>query len=201
MFGANIPEAWLFYADGSYIATRLLWFTNFMFEAPVGAHRTIELYLKTYLVSKDEVVEKGSIVWGHDLPQLGHACVRHNHDFENVDFVRRISFYQRYHDLVRYPTEIESKLQDSGLIWFSFDSAILPLDEVVAFIRSRISLPNEAWMKSRLNMLYKSTEQQWAYQRRALTDQNNHISEIICESTSDVQINFHPNFNFDLPGC
>ena len=46
MFGKDYSDIWVYYADNSYIATRLLWFTGFMLEAPVNSHRTIELYLK-----------------------------------------------------------------------------------------------------------------------------------------------------------
>jgi hypothetical protein len=201
MFGTNNLEAWLFYADGSYVATRLLWFMNFMFQAPVNSHRTIELYLKTYLVSKGKIIKKGKQAWGHDLQQLARACTSHNEDFTDTALLRRISFFQRYHDLVRYPSEIEGKLEDGSLIWFGFDSAILPLDEVVAFIRPRIPLTNQAWTNSRLNTLYRNNEPEWSYQRKALIDHNSHIHEIICESTNNVRINFDPRFSLDLPGC
>lgn len=201
MFGTDIAEAWLYYADGSYVATRMLWFTNFRLEAPVGSHRTIEMYLKTYLVSKGNIIKKGKQGWGHDLQQIAHLCAYHNADFTNTDLLRRISYYQRYHDLVRYPTEIDGKQDDGSLIWFSFDSAIMPLDEIVAFIRPRIVLTDEDWTKSRINMLYKNDKPEWSYQRKALTDHNNFIEEIVCASTKNMKIDFDPNFRFDLPGC
>lgn len=71
MFGNTYSDIWLDYADKSYIATRLLWFTGFTIEAPVSAHRTIELYLKSYLVGQVIRVEKGSPAWGH---RVGDLC-------------------------------------------------------------------------------------------------------------------------------
>ena len=63
MFDPSSPQIWLGYADHSYVATRLLWFTGFPFEAPVSAHRTIELYLKTFLVGNGEKIAKGQPGW------------------------------------------------------------------------------------------------------------------------------------------
>lgn len=201
MFGINNPEAWLFHADGSYIATRLLWFSHFMIEAPVNSHHTIELYLKTYLVSSGATIKKGQRSWGHDLVQLTKACSNYSIDFSTPELVRRIAFYQRYHELVRYPSEIEGALQDGSLIWFSFDSAILPLDEVVAFVRPRIHLSNECWKNSRLNMLSREEKPEWSLQQRALKNTNNYINQINCDHTHHTQIKFDSHFKLDLPGC
>lgn len=52
MFGNDYSDVWLSYADNSYIISRLLWFTGFMLECPVNVHRTIELYLKAFLVGQ-----------------------------------------------------------------------------------------------------------------------------------------------------
>ena len=60
MFGKDYGDIWVHYADDSYIATRLLWFTGLWFEASVNAHRTIELYLKAYLVGQEIGITKGS---------------------------------------------------------------------------------------------------------------------------------------------
>ena len=70
MFGTDNPAVWVAYADRSYLITRLLWFTGFMFDAPVSSHRTLELYLKAFLVSQGEDVAKGKVTWGHDLKGL-----------------------------------------------------------------------------------------------------------------------------------
>jgi HEPN domain-containing protein len=201
MFGIDLPIVWLYYADGSYLATRLLWFTNFMVEALVNSHRTIELYLKTYLVSKRQVVKKGEHSWGHNLQQLANLCAGFDNDFKNIQLSRRIVFYQRYHELVRYPSEIKGQLQDGSLIWFSFDSAILPLDELVAFIRPRITLSEDEWKKSRINILFQDDRPEFSFQRRALIDTNKHLQQIVCSITHNAQIEFDPNFRLDLPGC
>lgn len=74
MFGTDLQEAWVDYADRSYLITRLIWFAGFMIDASVNSHRTIELYLKGFLVSQDEVAAKGRVAWGHDLVGLAKCC-------------------------------------------------------------------------------------------------------------------------------
>lgn len=96
---------WLRYADRSYVATRLLWFTGLRLEAPVSAHRTIELYLKAFLVSHGEEIRRGSKAWGHTLGDLGNVCSRYSSEFADQAVVRRLAFFQRYFDFVRYPTD------------------------------------------------------------------------------------------------
>ncbi len=201
MVGTESPEGWLYYADGSYLSTRLLWFTHFMSEAPVHSHRTIELYLKTYLISKGVTVKKGQMSGGHDLQQLTNECTAFDKGFSDSQVSRRIVFYQRYHDLVRYPSEIGGKLNAGSLIWCSFDSAIYPLDELVAFIRPRVQLSETQWESSRINTLSKDGRPEWAFQRRALQDTNAHLSQILCSSTQKMQVEFDQKFKLDLPGC
>jgi hypothetical protein len=71
MFGTADPKVWLHFADNSYLSSRLLFFTGFTLEAPVSAHRTLELYLKAFLVAKGVDVKPGSPAWGHRLSSLG----------------------------------------------------------------------------------------------------------------------------------
>ena len=134
MFDPGSAVNWLRYADSSYVATRLLWFTGFWMEAPVSAHRTLELYLKAFLVSHGEEIRPGSRAWGHALGALGTVCNRHASEFADLAVVRRLDFYQRYFEFVRYPSDPGSP-DDGSLVWFSFDSNIEPLDELTAFIR------------------------------------------------------------------
>src|SRR5688500_15704286 len=122
MFEPDDPQSWVFYADNSYIVSRLLWFTGCSMEAPVSAHRTVELFLKAYLVIKGEVVGQDQRAWGHVLTALLRLCAEHDAAF-SLD--------------VRYPTLLEGKLRDGSLIWFGADSSV-PLDEIVAFIRPRV---------------------------------------------------------------
>lgn len=74
MFGRSNPEVWLHYADNSYISSRLLYFTGFALENPVSAHRTLELYLKTFLLVKGVEVKPSSPAWGQRLSQLGELA-------------------------------------------------------------------------------------------------------------------------------
>ena len=201
MFGSDIPEAWVNYADRSYITSRLLWFTSLTLDAPVSAHRTMELYQKAYLLSKGTIIKPGEGAWGHDLSDLGTLCAEHNPAFSDTALVRRIRYFQRYLELVRYPTSIEGKLTDGTGIWFSFDSVIIPLDEVVAFIRPRIVLTDDTWRKSWLTFVYQSPDPRWSHQREALTDQNSQIDKVVCMSTNDSKVEFNSAFHFDLPGC
>jgi len=200
MFGTDNPAVWVYYADRSYLITRLLWFTGFMLDAPVSSHRTLELYLKAFLVSQGEDVAKGKATWGHDLKGLTESCTIRNHDFSNSEFTRRVAYFQRYFDLVRYPSELRLS-DDDGMIWFSFDSCISPLDETVAFIRPRIELLEDEWKKSMLNELYSSNDAKRGFQRRAFTDSNVQIKIILCKKTSRSEVKFDPAFTFDMPGC
>ncbi len=200
MFGTEYPAVWVDYADRSYLITRLLWFTGFRLDAPVSTHRTLELYLKAFLVSQSEDVGKGKAAWGHNLKGLAESCAIYDNDLSNSQFSRRVAYFQRYFDQVRYPSEL-SLSQDNGMIWFSFDSCISPLDEAVAFIRSRIKLSEDDWKKSMLNDLHASTDAERGFQRRALTDSNVQIKIILCEKTSRPEVRFDPAFTFDMRSC
>lgn len=201
MIEPDSAESWVFYADNSYIVTRLLWFTGFSMEPPVSAHRTIELFLKAYLVSKRDVVQKGQPAWGHEISKLLTRCATYDEAFSVTPLTRRVGFFQRYFDVVRYPTSIEGKLKNGSLIWFGPDSSILPLDEVIAFLRPRIVLPDSAWQKSQLTFIYCSTDPRWEFQKRALIDSNKHIEKLVCSMTNSSEIKFDESFNVDLPGC
>ena len=200
MYGTDLPIAWVDYADHSYVLTRLTFFTGFLVEAPVSAHRTMELFLKAYLVSKGEKVAPKEAAWGHDLSELQKHCVNHDSSFGNVDLGRRLSYFQRYFDLVRYPSSIEGKLADGTAIWFSFDACVIPLDEVVAFIRPRIMLQNNEWHRSWLSTINSSSEPRWSYQKKALQDGNEHLVDIICGTTWSSVVSFS-SFTFDKAGC
>jgi len=170
-------------------------------EPPVSAHRTVELFLKAYLVSKGEVVKRGQPAWGHVLTDLLELCVEHDTAFALDVLARRVRFFQRYFDLVRYPTPIEGKLENGSMIWFGPDSSIMPLDEVVAFIRPRVIIPEIEWKKSQLSFIFNASEPQWGYQRKALTDSNRHISKIVCSATTATEVEFDSSFRQDFPGC
>jgi hypothetical protein len=200
MFGTDIPAVWVDYADRSYLITRLIWFIGFMLDAPVNSHRTIELYLKAFLVSQGESAAKGKTAWGHDLKSLTEKCARYNADFSIPEFIRRVVYFQRYFDMVRYPSDPNLSDKD-GMIWFSFDSCIAPLDEIVAFVRPRIRLSEDEWRRTTLNSVFSMSNPTRGYQRKALTDANDQINILICEKTFRPTVLFNPAFNFDLPGC
>ena len=200
MFGTDLPIAWVDYADRSYVLTRLMFFTEFFFDVPVNSHRTMELYLKAFLVSKGEKVAPKEAAWGHDLKDLQKHCVSHDPDFNDINLGRRLSYFQRYFDLVRYPSSIEGYLSDGTGIWFSFDSCVIPLDEVVAFIRPRITLTDDDWQRSWLSTINSSSKSRWSYQKKALQDGNEHLNNIISLTTHATCVKF-ADFNFDKPGC
>lgn len=197
MFGTDLPEAWLSYADHCYVSTRLLWFTGFKLEAPVHAHRTVELYLKTFLVAHGHPISPKE-VWGHDLDKLRVKCSEINADFSNADLTKRIQYFQRYFDLVRYPTEIEDALSDGTMIWFSWEDNIAPLDEMVAFTRPRIPLSD--WDSTLITRLTIEPEEK-SSQYRALHDSNQQIAHIACNETHPSKVSFDSSFTSDLPGC
>jgi hypothetical protein len=171
-----------------------------MLDAPVSCHRAIELYLKAFLVSQGEEVAKGKVAWGHDLKRLSESCAQHKKDFADPEFTRRVGFFQRYFDFVRYPSELD-RSDGQGMIWFSIDSCILPIDELVAFIRPRIELTEDEWRESDLNRLNTTTDKEKDFQRRALIDSNDHLDMILCSRTNASMVTFSPEFTFDLPGC
>jgi len=194
MLSPDFPTIWLSYADHSYIAARLMWFVNLQTtEAPASAHRTIELYLKAFLVSHGQAVRRGSPTWGHQLGELGEAGRRLCEDFAAEAVQRRLSYFQRYFDFVRYPSE--GVPNDGSLIWYADDAVLFPLDELVAFIRPRVKLTQEEWAKSFLSSI------QNGYQRDALCDHNEHLDQIRCSSTTRTAVAFNTGFRYDRPGC
>jgi len=200
MSGIDYSEIWLDYADKSYIATRLLWFTGFVIEAPVNAHRTIELFLKSYLVGQGIRVERGSSAWGHEIGKLCQEAEKIDSSFGHQDLQKRVKFFERYFDYVRYPSEQISP-DDGSLTWFSFDSNILPLDEVVAFIRPRVKLKDNAWASTTLNRLLSDRSKAQPHQLRAIEDGNNFLDLINTVTTYQSTVKFNSSFNFDKPGC
>ncbi len=64
MFGTDNTVIWVWYADRSYLISRLSWFTGVMLDAPVSCHRALELYLKAFLVSRGEAVANEKTAWG-----------------------------------------------------------------------------------------------------------------------------------------
>lgn len=199
MFGNDYSEIWLSYADKSYIATRLLWFTGFMIEAPVNAHRTIELYLKAFLVGEGIGVKKGSPAWGHRIGDLCHEAAILDSSFTNSDLERRIRFFERYFDYVRYPSE-QGSPDDGSLTWFSFESNILPLDEVVAFIRPRVTIKDD-WSSTEINRMLSKRESAHPHQIRAIEDSNEFLEIINTDKTYQSSIKFGDKFEFDKSGC
>jgi hypothetical protein len=198
MFDKGDPIVWLHYADNSYVATRLLWFTRLALDSAVYGHRTIELYLNAFLASQGVEVKPGSPAWGHDLAALGNAAAGHNRAFAREDVVRRLGFFERYFDYVRYPGDITAPV-DGSLTWFAFDANITPLDELVAFIRPRIRLHDEDWRRSLIHALLSGEND--GYQRRALTDGNLQVGIIDCVTSSDPDVTFDSSFRYDQPGC
>jgi hypothetical protein len=96
MFDKTEPVVWLYYADNSYVATRLLWFTRLALDSAVYSHRTVELYLKAFLVSQGAEVKPGLPAWGHDLARLGEAAAGYDPGFAKGDVARRLLFFERY---------------------------------------------------------------------------------------------------------
>lgn len=200
MFDPASSEIWLDYADRSYVTARLLWFMGFWIECPVNGHRAIELFLKAYLVSKGENVERGDRAWGHKLRELGKVCEGYSAQFGDSAVSRRLEFFERYFDFVRYPSDPGSP-SDGSLVWFSFDANVLPLDELVAFIRPRIETDDRAWRKSYLCELAHGEQSKNSYQKRALEDSNGLLSQIVCTETNETVVPFSMDFRYDLPGC
>ena len=199
MFGKAAPVGWLYYADSSYVATRLLWFTKLTIESSIYAHRTLELYLKAFIVSRGTEVKPGSPAWGHDLAILGEEAQSHDRAFAQEDVQRRIRFFDRYFAYVRYPSDVVA-LDDGSLKWFAFDANITPLDELVAFVRPRVSLSDEDWRSSLVHELLRGGNVR-GYQRDALIDGNSHVTIIDCATSGDPDLTFDASFRYDRPGC
>lgn len=199
MFGTTEPVGWVHYADNSYVATRLLWITGLPLESAVYGHRTIELYIKAFLVGQGVEVRPGSRAWGHELGALGEAATRYDSAFGKEAVARRLRFFERYFNYVRYPGDVVAP-SDGSLTWFAFDANITPLDELVAFVRPRIRLDDEDWRRSVIHTLIGSDAKN-GYQRRALTDRNAQLDIINCLSTGHPDVPFNVSFRYDRPGC
>jgi hypothetical protein len=197
MYDPDNTHSWVVYADGSYIATRLLWFISRQLEASVLAQRTVELYLKAYLSSKGDIIRPGSEGWGHQLTRLNEACSRHSPDFSIEAFSRRVGFFDRYFKLVRYPSNLDGLL-DGQMIWFSFDANIQPLDEIVAFVRPRVEMTSDEWRTTEILSVLSGPTGLYGYQQKALLDHNDHIDIIACSESGNSVVAFNENFSFDL---
>ena len=200
MYDPDQAHSWIIYGDESYIATRLLWFTGQHLNASVAGHRTIELYLKAYLVSSGASIQPSSEAWGHSLQKLGDACQSHSADFAIEAVSRRLGFLDQYFELVRYPSNLE-KLPDGQLLWFSYDANISPLDELVAFIRPRVQLEPSEWTSTPIHLVRNGESADKGFQRRAIEDANEHLSEIDCCKSDSTTVDFDEDFSYDLPGC
>lgn len=196
MFDASDPVVWTDYADRSYLASRVLWFSSLLLDAPVQAHRTTELYLKAFLVSGGVPVRKGG-AWGHNLGELYDLSVRMSPEFKSAETERRVRFLDRYFHFVRYPSGSAFPEDGSG-IWFAFDANILVLDEIVAYTRPRIRLEPADWQRSQLHHI-SSKEDTLAC--RALKESNEQLPIINCSVTSETYVSFKSSFGYDKPGC
>lgn len=200
MYDPDDAHSWINYGDGSYIATRMLWFTSRQLEASVLSQRTIELYLKAYLASKGVPIKSGSEGWGHKLAKLNEACGVYSPDFSLEAFSRRVSFFDRYFELVRYPSKLDG-LKDGQMIWFAFDANIQPLDEIVAFVRPRIEMTPEQWTATEIFSVQNGSPDRYGYQQKALRDRNDHIDVIACSESGKPTVQFNESFSYDLPRC
>jgi hypothetical protein len=198
MFGKDNTCAWLGYADNSYIASRLLWFTGFMLETPMHGHRTLELYLKAFLISRGAEVKPGSAAWGHELAALGKAAADFDQAFAANHVQRPLRYFERYFDYVRYPGDHVGPDDGSGT-WFAFDANVAPLDGLVALIRPRISLVTDEWIKTVIHRLLHGGDAN-PHQLRALTDGNRHLAIIDCVVSGKPDVVF-TSFRYDRPGC
>jgi hypothetical protein len=169
-------------------------------EASVLAQRTVELYLKAYLSSKGVPIRPGSKAWGHQLTRLNEACAGHSPDFSIEAFSRRVSFFDRYFTLVRYPSDLDG-LRDGQMIWFSLDANIQPLDEIVALARPRVEMMPEQWMATPIFSVLSGPSDIYGFQQKALRDHNDLIDIIACSETKNSVVNFDENFSYDLGGC
>ncbi|HEB85290.1 MAG TPA: hypothetical protein ENI92_09875 [Bacteroidetes bacterium] len=200
MYDPDHTFSWIVYGDGSYIATRLLWFTSRQLEASVLSQRTVELYLKAYLVSNGVSIVRGSEGWGHQLTKLKEECSVYSTDFSLEAFSRRVGFFDRYFELVRYPSKLDA-LKDGQMIWFSFDATIEPLDEIVAFVRPRVKLTQDEWKATVISSVLNGPLKLYGYQQKALRDHNDHIDVIACSESVESKVLFNKHFSYDLPGC
>lgn len=199
MFDPTLTLPWIQSADNSYIATRLLWFTGFKIESPVMAHSAIEKYLKAFLVSYGVKIVKGSSAWGHNLSELSNACTSYDTDFQLEQLNRRLAFYERYFYYVRYPSDLHRN--SNYMLWFSFDSNITLLDEIVAFIRPRVLLKENEWKDTALYQINRAEAEQLKWKKRALQDNNEKLNLIDCEKTNKSRVAFNSEFSFDIGNC
>ena len=147
MLDPGSAASWVNYADRNYTASRLLWFCGLQMDAPVLAHRSLELYLKAYLVGEGEEIASSSDAWGHWIEKLGRVCEPYSVDFTLEAVRQRLAYFDRYFEFVRYPTGVNAS-EDDEQTWKSFEAGIQPLDELTAFIRPRVRLTSCEWRES-----------------------------------------------------
>jgi hypothetical protein len=194
------PMTWLTYADEAYLATRLLWFTRLWWQAPVMAHRCLELYLKAYLASRGVRIARGTSAWGHRLANLRDTCATQSRDFARRHLARRLDYFDRYFEFMRYPRDLPAPADGSG-IWLAFEAVVAPLDELVAYIRPRTKLTRADWKTTYLFQLRSGSLPEHAIQRKALRQQNPYVDTIVCLHTNRVGVHFDKRFHYDRPGC
>jgi hypothetical protein len=132
--------------------------------------------------------------------RLNEACSGHSPDFSIEAFSRRVGFFDRYFELVRYPSNLDG-LRGGQMIWFSFDANIQPLDEIVAFVRPRVEMMTDEWRATEIFSVLSGPSELYGYQQRALKDLNDHIDIIACSESGNPVVTFNENFSYDLPGC
>lgn len=123
-----------------------------------------------------------------------------DYSFGSEDLARRVKFFERYFDYSRYPSE-QGSPEDGSLNWFSFDSNILPLDEIVAFIRPRIKIENDDWGETTISKLLTDSDSAQPQQLRAIKDSNAFLETINTNKTMQSSVIFNELFDYDQPGC
>lgn len=188
MFHPSVTEYWLLYADNSYISSRLLHFSALQVDSSVEGHRSIELYLKAFAHSRGHQIKMNSPFWGHDIASLYKSCVDKSSLNCNRALEDRIAYFQRYFELLRYPTELEKARSGNWYIWISGGPQVFNiLDEIVAFIRPRLSLSAAAWESS---VVHRVRGNDRTYRRRAISDSNPHLDTIDCLATHESVVEF-----------
>ncbi len=143
-------EQWLIWADRFYVSSRLLFWNDDLFmSAYLGAH-AIELYLKTYLISK-----RSEFLTGHNINQLFDECRQYDDFFSNPNIAQYFtnevtingknilwSNWNDYVNIFKYPEDlpsVENPRKNAFTITRGIRATIFwCLDEIACFIHQEI---------------------------------------------------------------
>jgi hypothetical protein len=181
------PEGWLAYGDEAYLATRLLWFTGFPVESALAAHRALERYFKAYLTASGVRMEAELGGWGRNIDTMRSVASAFDDGFRDEQARARTRAIQALFKRLREPDGAAATPAD-----VTWAGVVAPTDDLVAFLRPRVRVPEEVWPRLPLARVVASENRPNPFRVRALREHNLRIDTILCASTQSPAAAFQP---------